>query len=78
VPFHSDKKNYKINTSIQKVKLGKEECFLLIPDLKGIRIFGGKGGLLLYYNQKKVPILLKIKFLWGYLEARLKERRYKE
>jgi hypothetical protein len=77
VPFHADKKNYIIKTPITTATVEGKTCFLLVPDLTGIKAFGGKGGLLLYYNQAKVPVLLKIKFLWGYLEAKLEHRKYK-
>lgn len=74
VPFHSDKKNYMIKTYVTDVIVDDEECVLLKPDLTGIKAFGGEGGLLLYYNKAKIPVLLKIKFLWGYLEAKLEKR----
>ncbi len=71
VPLHYDKKNYRVKTSIVSDTVDGEPCLLLVPDLKGIKAFGGDGGLLLYYNKDKLPILLKIKLLWGYLEAKL-------
>ena len=74
VPLHYDKKNYKVKTSIVPDTVDGEPCVLLVPDLKGIKAFGGDGGLLLYYNKDKLPVLLKIKFLWGYLEAKLNRK----
>ncbi|MBI4721425.1 MAG: DUF3108 domain-containing protein [Candidatus Stahlbacteria bacterium] len=71
VPLHYDEKNYTIKTPIVSDTVDGEPCVLLVPDLKGIKAFGGDGGLLLYYNKDKLPVLLKIKFLWGYLEAKL-------
>ncbi len=76
LPLHADKKNSMIKTCVSNEKVNGELCWLLVPNLKGMKAFGGEGGLLLYYNQAKVPILLKIKFLWGYLEAHLKERKW--
>lgn len=77
VPLHADKKNRNVKTSIKADTVDGEPCVLLVPDLHGFKAFGGEGGLMLYYNQAKIPILLKIKFLWGYLEAKLEYRKCK-
>lgn len=76
VPLHADKKNHLIKTSVIADTIDGKPCILLIPNLAGIKAFGGDGGLLLYYNESKVPVLLKIKFLWGYLEAKLERREW--
>jgi hypothetical protein len=74
VALHADKKNHSIRTSIIADTVGGKSCVLAIPDLTGIKAFGGKNGLLLYYDESRIPILLKIKFLWGYLEVKLEDR----
>lgn len=76
IPLHADKKNLEIKTCVSNEEIDGDTCWLLIPNLKGVKAFGGEDGLMLYYSKSKVPILLKIKFLWGYLEAHLKERRW--
>jgi len=76
IPLHDGKKNSEIKTCVYEDEINGEFCWRLVPDLKGVKAFGGEGGLILYYNKSKVPILLKIKFLWGYLEAHLEDRRW--
>ena len=73
---HADKHNYTIPVDIDKVRLGNKECFRVIPHLENIKVFGRKGGLILYYtnDSDRIPILLKIKISWGYIEATLKVR----
>jgi len=73
---HADKHNYTIPVDIDKVRLDGEECFRVRPYLENIKVFGRKGGLLLYYTDDlhRTPILLKIKMFWGYIRATLRAR----
>lgn len=73
---HADKHNYTIPVDIDKVRLDNKECFRVRPHLENIKVFGRKGGLLLYYtnDSDRVPILLKIKMFWGYIQATLRAR----
>jgi hypothetical protein len=75
ITLHDSKRNYNINVSVKESEFREERCFIVKPNLKGISIFGTKEGLTLYYNEEKIPVLLKINFLWGYIEARLVERK---
>jgi hypothetical protein len=76
--LHADKKNHLIKTAIATDTIDGKPCLRATPDMTGIKAFGGKNGLLLYYDESRIPILLKIKFLWGYLEVKLENREVKE
>ncbi|MDI6839840.1 MAG: DUF3108 domain-containing protein [bacterium] len=77
VPLHTDKWNYEIKVCVESDTLDGKPCILVIPDLHGIRAFGTQSGLMLYYNELKIPVLLKIKFAWGYIQARLTHREWR-
>jgi hypothetical protein len=74
--IHADKHNYNIPVDIDTVRLDNNECFRVKPHLENIRSFGRKGGLLLYYtnDSDKIPIRLRIRITWGYIEATLRAR----
>ncbi|MCK4352383.1 DUF3108 domain-containing protein [candidate division WOR-3 bacterium] len=74
VPLHADKQNHEIKVQVKEENVDGRPCLLAIPDLCGAKAFGSEGGLELYYDEDKIPILLKIKFMWGYLQAKLKHR----
>ena len=78
VPLHADKKNHSIKVNVKKEKKNGKIHTIVVPELKGIKAFGADGELIFYYDADMVPVEFKIKFLWGFLHAELKDRQWKE
>ncbi|MFA5032504.1 MAG: DUF3108 domain-containing protein [bacterium] len=74
VALHADKKNHKVKTVIREEKVNGRNCIAVVPNLTGIKTFGSKGGIVMYYDEDRTPVKFTVKFKWGDLEVELKRR----
>ena len=69
IEVHTYKENHTLEVRISE----KGDYLVAKPILKGVKVFGSEGGLVLYYtnDEQKIPVLIKIKMVFGHIEAKL-------
>ena len=68
VTLHDGRKNREVVIPISETKIGDETYLVASPDVRDIKVFGGRG-LSLYYDEDMIPSILCVNIKFGSIKA---------